>query len=413
MTCWHDILASFPAVHDTIHLYDSLAFGNHEDDDCNGCGSGTHLDTEGEAEYLAHFNQPPTYFSFDHKRAHFVALDTQSVPYDVNSEQYAFISSDLTQTKQRVDDGMLDWVIVFMHHPMYTSCIDSCSHHGNMTGIRAVYQPLFDSYGVDLVLQGHVHAYERTKPMKYDASITHPDTFDYVNPQGQIYITVGTGGQSLYQYSTKPEMSVFQLEDLGFLQVDITRTSLVGRFIDNSDRVRDSFTIVKVAYATASEPDPTTITDTWATNVNTADFLNNYQLKLGMKITDPERRNMDIESVTFHLYKNDAVSAPGTLRAVLTNFDTNTLIATSTNTLDRSTLTQAYLPYEFKFAPGATTPANNNFFIGLECLNCNSDKIVMGENKNNPYAAGNPAVYRSGAWLERIADAVGSVSLTQ
>jgi hypothetical protein len=242
MTCWHDIIASYPTIHDAIHAYNSVAFGNHE----TTCGNSSCLSVEGRQEYLDHFSQPPTYFSFDHKRAHFIALDS-NIAFDTSSNQYAFISADLSQAKGKKDDGLVDWIVAFMHHPLYTSCINNpCdTSHGNKTGIRSVYQPLFDSNDVDLVLQGHVHAYERMKPMIHDGIIMHPDVFDYANPQGQIYITVGTGGRSLYEYTTKPEMSVIQIEDYGFLQLDVTRTSLIGRFIDNSDTVRDSFVIVK------------------------------------------------------------------------------------------------------------------------------------------------------------------------
>jgi hypothetical protein len=253
ITCWHDIIASYPILHDAIHAYNSTAFGNHED---SGCGHSGCLDAEGKAEYLAHFNQPPTYFSFDHKRVHFVALDT-NIAYDTSSSQYAFISADLSLAKQRKDANSIDWVVTFMHHPFYTSCVNTCTDHGNVTAIRAVYQPLFDQYNVDVVLQAHVHAYERMKPLKSGAIITHPDTFDYVNPEGQIYITVGTGGQSHYDYTSQPQMSVIQLEDIfGFLQVDVTRTTFVGRFMDTNDVVQDSFIIIKTEVPLPSPPSP-------------------------------------------------------------------------------------------------------------------------------------------------------------
>jgi hypothetical protein len=258
MSCWHDILASYPTIHDTIHTYNSVALGNHE---LTSCGNNSCLDEAGQAEYLAHFEQPPTYFSFDHKRVHFVALDTNA-PYNTASSQYSFITADLSQAKQGKDDGSIDWIVAFLHHPLYTSCIDSpCnSSHGNMTGIREVYQPLFDSYKVDVVLQGHVHAYERMKPLKSDAIITHPDTFDYTNPEGQIYITVGTGGQSHHHYSTDPSMSVIQIEDIfGFLQVDVTRTTFVGQFLDTSGIVRDSFIIIKTNEPVPSPPSPSPV----------------------------------------------------------------------------------------------------------------------------------------------------------
>lgn len=54
------------------------------------------------------------------------------------------------------------WKIVFFHHPLYSSG----GRHGSDTQLRAVLEPLFVKHGVDVVLSGHDHFYERTKPQK-------------------------------------------------------------------------------------------------------------------------------------------------------------------------------------------------------------------------------------------------------
>lgn len=54
-----------------------------------------------------------------------------------------------------------DWKIPFFHHPLYTSAT-----RGPVVELRTVLEPLFVKYGVDVVLTGHEHIYERTKPQK-------------------------------------------------------------------------------------------------------------------------------------------------------------------------------------------------------------------------------------------------------
>jgi 3',5'-cyclic AMP phosphodiesterase CpdA len=53
-----------------------------------------------------------------------------------------------------------DWKICFFHHPLYSSGLK----HGPSEELRKVLEPLFRKYGVDVVLQGHEHFYERMEP---------------------------------------------------------------------------------------------------------------------------------------------------------------------------------------------------------------------------------------------------------
>jgi 3',5'-cyclic AMP phosphodiesterase CpdA len=55
-----------------------------------------------------------------------------------------------------------DWKIMYFHHPIYSSG----GSHGSDTALREVIEPLFLKYGVDVVMAGHEHFYERLKPQK-------------------------------------------------------------------------------------------------------------------------------------------------------------------------------------------------------------------------------------------------------
>ncbi|MGP9022728.1 purple acid phosphatase family protein [Streptomyces sp. BR1] len=92
----------------------------------------------------------------------------------------------------------IDWIVVFMHHPMISS---SRSGSGSDLGIRAAWGPLFDAYGVDLVLSGHEHYYERSLPVRGTLPneartpvpvSTRSDVAD--TSQGTVHVIIGNGG---------------------------------------------------------------------------------------------------------------------------------------------------------------------------------------------------------------------------
>ncbi|HEX5703257.1 MAG TPA: metallophosphoesterase [Pyrinomonadaceae bacterium] len=72
---------------------------------------------------------------------------------------------DKTQVKWLEDELAKDtseWKVAFMHHPPYSSG----GKHGSDDQLREVIEPIFVKYGVNVVLTGHDHFYERIKPQK-------------------------------------------------------------------------------------------------------------------------------------------------------------------------------------------------------------------------------------------------------
>jgi hypothetical protein len=72
----------------------------------------------------------------------------------------------------------------------------------------------------------------------------------YVDPEGQKFITVGTGGHSIYPFHGKNPYVVTQFEGYGFLDIRITNDGgekrLVGTFYDNDGgEIQDQFTVIK------------------------------------------------------------------------------------------------------------------------------------------------------------------------
>lgn len=91
----------------------------------------------------------------------------------------------------------IDWIVVCMHHV----AISSAHFNGADLGIRRQWLPLFDAYGVDLVLAGHEHLFERTFPVRgaLPGPLLTPaprgsDAAELDSTRGTVHLTIGGGG---------------------------------------------------------------------------------------------------------------------------------------------------------------------------------------------------------------------------
>ena len=201
-------------------------------------------------QYLKHFNLTKPYYSFDYKNVHFIAMATPKntlIPYNATSDQYQFIKRDLMEANK---NNNTDWIIVYAFRPFYSSN----STHPGLDELQDLYHPLFDKYHVDLILQAHNHNYQRTYPLSYNYTrqytpiITDKNTESYNNiKNGQIFVTVGTGGAEFYNFTGQAPYVVKQLLLHGFLNVDVTNngSKLSLTFYENTGIARDHFTISK------------------------------------------------------------------------------------------------------------------------------------------------------------------------
>jgi hypothetical protein len=196
--------------------------------------------------YLSKFGQPNWVIAFDYLDVHFGSISTER-SHAPDTSQYNAVKNDLAIASA---NSKIKWVIVFFHRPMYTSA----STHPPLPTLISTYHPLFDRYGVDLVLQGHNHNYQRSYPIKYNSNeplnpmITTKSTTNYVNPKGQVYLVVGTGGVSSYSFLEQAAYVAKQFTNsFGFLNVDVINDgkTLKGTFYSNDGSIRDQFTITK------------------------------------------------------------------------------------------------------------------------------------------------------------------------
>jgi 3',5'-cyclic AMP phosphodiesterase CpdA len=154
----------------------------------------------------------------------------------VNNEQYQFVLEDLEKTSQNKD---IDWIFVMFHKPMYSPLSKQFEEYI----IRDKYQPLFDKYGVDLVIQGHNHIYSRTLPLSLnkldiskpivDQSSSTSNNNIFTNPNGTIFLVVGVGGDELHRIENVPYYVANQYnKGFGFVDLKIDGKRLDGVFYD-------------------------------------------------------------------------------------------------------------------------------------------------------------------------------------
>jgi hypothetical protein len=102
------------------------------------------------------------------------------------------------------EDEDIDWIVVFMHQV----AMSSAHFNGADVGIRQQWLPLFDAYGVDLVLSGHEHHFERSHPVRgvlpgsslltpapvRTAAGRWPNPAEIDTRFGTVHLTIGGGG---------------------------------------------------------------------------------------------------------------------------------------------------------------------------------------------------------------------------
>jgi hypothetical protein len=203
------------------------------------------------------------YYSFNYANIHFVCLDSQTAIYrQTNGAMAQWLRADLADT-------IADWTIVFFHHPPYTRGSHNSEGETDLIQMRQNIVPILESYGVDLVLAGHSHVYERSFLIDgfygFMASanatnfIDHGDgrtngTGAYVRPvgnagarRGAVYIVDGSsGGQGTGGLLDHPAF-FYSTHNVGSLVLDVTGKRLDAKFISGNGTVDDTFTMFKEA----------------------------------------------------------------------------------------------------------------------------------------------------------------------
>jgi len=244
------------------------ALGNHDAGSANSpIAFGVYYDIftlPSQAQAGGVMSGTEAYYSFDYANIHVVCLDSSDNAWAKDGLMLKWLQADLEANRQ-------DWLIAYCHHPPYTNgSHDSDNDRDSDARMRMMRErvlPMLETHGLDLMLCGHSHAYERSyltdgfyglsttlneqvhfKSMK-DGRID--GTGIYVKPsrgpaprEGAIYVVAGSSGQISGGRLQHP-VSAISLNVLGSLVLDFDGHRMDATFIDEKAVVRDYFTIIK------------------------------------------------------------------------------------------------------------------------------------------------------------------------
>jgi hypothetical protein len=216
------------------------------DGECGGAPSGTEA-----------------YYSFDNGPVHFIALDSSGGKITADSAMVEWLKKDLTSHDR-------EWCIAFFHHPPYSlgthTSQTARDSYGRLVAMREIVIPLLEEAGVDLIMAGHSHCYERSavirgvhgygsaphhvvpdrETLKTDGRILHEggDRYEVAKGEGSLYVVVGHGGAGVGLRGEHPVMDRFD-DQHGSLLLTIDRRSLLLENVTIGGEVRDRLTIVR------------------------------------------------------------------------------------------------------------------------------------------------------------------------
>jgi hypothetical protein len=206
------------------------------------------------------------YYSFDYANIHFVVLDSADSDWNENGLMVRWLKADLENNQQ-------EWLVAYSHHPPYSKGSHDSDRDkdsdARMRKMREIVLPMLENHGLDLMMVGHSHAYERS--FLLDGQYGHSTNINervhfksakdgradgtgiYTKPsrklgarEGSVYVVAGSSGQVSGGKLQHPAMCI-SLNVLGSLVLDIDGSRLDATFIDEKAVVRDYFTIQKGA----------------------------------------------------------------------------------------------------------------------------------------------------------------------
>ena len=202
------------------------------------------------------------YYAIDYSNVHFVMLDSQESDRSKTGKMAKWLQRDLAENDK-------PWVIVAFHHPPYTKgshdSDEEYDSRGRMQDMREIFLPMLEQAGVDLVLSGHSHMYERSHLIDcaYGTSTEFSEEnivsqgFEgkqkqYQKPlplgahQGTIYTISGSSSKVDNGPMDHPAHHI-GLREAGSMVIDVVGNKLTARFVDNEGQVKDEFSITKDA----------------------------------------------------------------------------------------------------------------------------------------------------------------------
>lgn len=246
------------------------ALGNHDARSADAATeSGVYFDvftlpTQGQAGGVP--SGAEAYYSFDYGNVHFICLNSHDADLDTNSPMLEWLRRDLASNSRR-------WTIAYWHHAPYSK--GSHDSDGDkkeevrMNEIRERALPVLEGGGVELVLCGHTHLYERSFPLKGHYGKSDTLTAHMIKDRGDgrregtgaynmsraggseagtVYVNAGSAGHATKTCKVRGldhRAIAVGLNVPGSLILDISKGELDVTFLDDKGRRRDWFTLIK------------------------------------------------------------------------------------------------------------------------------------------------------------------------
>jgi calcineurin-like phosphoesterase family protein len=198
-----------------------FATGNHDMEPIYGNteylgGSPTH----GYGGHLKRLDLPkngpracPSVYSFIYGNVAVISVDANDLSNEIQTNtgysdgaQLSWLEATLKEWRTNAHVApTIDFVVAFFHHCAFSTT----ANHGSDGGLRDALDPLFSTYEVDLVVQGHNHVFERTDPIRNGKPTRQAPDGSVINPtrDGVTYICAGSGGRPRYAFQPKPGAS--------------------------------------------------------------------------------------------------------------------------------------------------------------------------------------------------------------
>jgi hypothetical protein len=235
------------------------------------------MPTEGQSGGVPSHTQ--AFYSFDVGNIHFLSLDSYGKEensyrlYDTIGPQVQWVKKDLAANKNK------GWVIAFWHHPPYTMGSHNSDKEEELVKIRENFIRIIERAGVDVVLNGHSHGYERSRLMmghygmedtfdakKYNLSSSSgkndgskdakPYTKTWKKDKGTVYVLSGSAGKLGGKQASYPHDAMYfsDADHGGSCILEIQDNKLELKWICADGVIRDQFTMMKEWNKNVSKP---------------------------------------------------------------------------------------------------------------------------------------------------------------
>ena len=270
---YNEFTDRFYAMYETI-LRNTVVWptmGNHEGHTSDSAmQSGPYYDgyvlpVDGEAGGVPSGTE--AYYSFDYANVHFIVLDSHQSDRDPGGAMLTWAQQDIQSTNQ-------EWVVAFWHHPPYTKGSHDSDNEGALVDMRENALPILEAGGVDLVLGGHSHIYERsflldgayaTPSVAGDGVLDGNDGIPlgdgpYIKPTGlsahggTVYVVAGHGGTGVSARPSPHPLMYFSEVANGSCMLDVQENRLTVTNVRWDGVVTDRVDVIKGDATVIAQP---------------------------------------------------------------------------------------------------------------------------------------------------------------